>query len=62
MKPLGPPDRLHLETAQGWLELGNHGEATEELARIAPQMRAHPEVLKMRYEICAGQELGGRSR
>jgi hypothetical protein len=23
-KPLEPPDSLHLQAAQGWLELGNH--------------------------------------
>jgi hypothetical protein len=48
MKPLEPPDSLHLQAAQGWLELGSHIEANEELEKIAPQLRAHPDVLKVR--------------
>ena len=31
MKPLSQADAIHLEAAQGWLELGNHVEANEEL-------------------------------
>lgn len=53
MKPLGPPASLHLRAAQGWLELGNHAEAKQELERIAPDLRAHPAVLEVRWEICA---------
>ena len=34
MKPLEPPDSLHLQAAQGWLELGNHIEANEELEKM----------------------------
>jgi hypothetical protein len=30
MKPLKREDALHLEAAEGWLELGNHVEANEE--------------------------------
>jgi tetratricopeptide (TPR) repeat protein len=51
MKPLPLPDRRHLEAAQGWLELGNWLEANKELERITPQLRAHPDVLRMRVEI-----------
>jgi hypothetical protein len=53
MKPLEPPDSLHLQAAQGWLELGNHIEANEELERIAQQLRAQPDVLKLRWEVYA---------
>jgi tetratricopeptide (TPR) repeat protein len=53
VKPLEPPDTHHLQAAQGWLELGNHIEAIEELENIAPQLRAHPEALKVRWEIYA---------
>lgn len=28
-KPLEHPDDIHLQAAQGWLELGNHVEANE---------------------------------
>ena len=48
-----PPDNYHLEAAEGWLELGNHIEANEELERITPLMRAHPYVLEMRWNIYA---------
>jgi predicted Zn-dependent protease len=53
MKPLEPPDSFHLQAAQGWLELGSHTEANEELEKIAPELRAHPAVLEVRWEICA---------
>ena len=51
--PLEPPDSVHLLAAQGWLELGNHIEANEELEKITPQFRAHPMVLTKRWEIYA---------
>ncbi len=53
MKPLAPPDSLHLQAAQGWLELGDHIEANEELEKITASLRAHPDVLKVRWEIYA---------
>jgi tetratricopeptide (TPR) repeat protein len=45
------PDKRCLEAAQGWLGLGNLVEANEELERIDPKMRVHPDVLCMRYTI-----------
>ena len=51
MKPLKHPDNLHLQAAQGWLELGNHLEANEELEKITPQLRVHPDVLEVRWHI-----------
>jgi tetratricopeptide (TPR) repeat protein len=51
IKPLEPPDSIHLNAAEGWLELGNHIEANEELDEIAPEMRAHPVVLYLRSLI-----------
>src|SRR5206468_379285 len=53
MKSLKFPDRLHLQAAQGWLELGNHLEADKELDEITPQLRAHPDVLEVRWHIYA---------
>ena len=47
------PDIHHLQAAIGWLELGNHTEANEELEKIAPDLRAHPDVLEVRLEIYA---------
>jgi tetratricopeptide (TPR) repeat protein len=51
--PIEPPDSLHLLAAQGWLELGNHLEANEELEQITPCRRARPEVLEVRWQIYA---------
>jgi hypothetical protein len=48
MESLKPPDSHYLAAAQGWLELGNHFEANEELERITPAMRVHPDVLEIR--------------
>lgn len=56
MKPLAPPDTLHLTAAEGWLELGNAVEANGELERITPQLRAHPDVLQLRWQIYAKAE------
>jgi tetratricopeptide (TPR) repeat protein len=53
MKPLPAPDSHHLRAAQGWLELGNDREANEELERITPTLRAHPDVLEIRWHIYA---------
>ncbi len=53
MSKLRPRGSTQLETADGWLELGNHVEANVELEKIAPQFRAHPEVLKVRWQIYA---------
>jgi tetratricopeptide (TPR) repeat protein len=48
-----PAATTYLEAAQGWLVLGNHLEANEELERITPQLRAHPDVLEVRWHIYA---------
>jgi predicted Zn-dependent protease len=53
MKPLEPPDSIHLLAAQGWLELGSHIEANDELENISASLRAHPAVLAVRWEIYA---------
>jgi len=57
MKALEPPDSLHLRAAQGWLELGNHLEASVELERISSSLILHPEVLLLRYEVYAEAKL-----
>jgi predicted Zn-dependent protease len=56
IKPLQPPDSIHLSAAEGWLELGDWLEANEELELITPTMRAHPDVLEVRWEIYAKAE------
>lgn len=44
-------DLHHLDAAKGWIELGNHVEAFNELEKIAPRNRAAPEVLEVRWQI-----------
>jgi len=56
MKPLQHPDIHHLQAAQGWLELGNHLEADKELDEITATLRAHPDVLEIRWHISAKAE------
>jgi tetratricopeptide (TPR) repeat protein len=51
VKPLEPPDTFHLSAALGWLELGNWREANEELEKIAPGLRAHPDVLEVGFGV-----------
>jgi tetratricopeptide (TPR) repeat protein len=53
MKPLAPPDSHYLRAAQGWVELGSPLEAEKELERIARELRAHPDVLEVRWHIYA---------
>jgi hypothetical protein len=49
--PLEPPDSFHLIAADGWLDLGDAVSANNELEEISPEMRVHPAVLAMRYDI-----------
>jgi tetratricopeptide (TPR) repeat protein len=46
-------DKRHLEAAEGWLGLGDWAEANEELENITPQLRGHPQVLGVRFQIYA---------
>lgn len=55
MKSLEPSDAFHLQAAQGWLELGDHLEAAKELESVAPELRGHPAVLKLRWGIYAAE-------
>ena len=56
MSHLDYPDAFHLRSAVGWLELGNWQEANEELERIRPEQRAHPDVLQVRVKIYTAAE------
>lgn len=53
MTPLPPPEQRHLDAAEGWLGLGDHLAANDELDSITPRLRAHPDVLKLRFEVYA---------
>ena len=56
MQPLEYPELFSLQSAQGWLELGNFGEAARELDKLGPELQHHPDVLEVRWEICARQK------
>ena len=53
MNSLPHPDNARLEAAQGWLELDNPLEASEELARISPENQTHPDVLEVLWRLNA---------
>jgi tetratricopeptide (TPR) repeat protein len=41
----------HLRAAEGWLALGNYLEAHEELDRVHPEYRTHPDYLLLRVAM-----------
>lgn len=47
----------YLNSARGWVELGNCSEASKELDRITPSQRTHPDILEVRWQIYAKGEL-----
>jgi len=51
MESLPPPDSFRVDAAHGWLQLGNHVEASAELAKITPRRQSHPDVLKLRWAV-----------
>jgi tetratricopeptide (TPR) repeat protein len=56
LKPLEQPDSIHLQATEGCLGLGDHIEANEELENISPQLRVHPDVLEIRWQIYAKEK------
>jgi len=57
METLEPPERHYLLAAIGWLELGDVAEAKAEMALIGAAFQNHPDVLELRWLICAEQKL-----
>jgi tetratricopeptide (TPR) repeat protein len=53
VNPLAAPHHHNLLAAQGWFELGNSLEAAAELDTIPTALRAHPDVLELRWQIYA---------
>jgi tetratricopeptide (TPR) repeat protein len=51
MKAIEPPDSHHLNSAQGWLGLGNHVEADADFQKLSPEARAHPDALIVQWSI-----------
>jgi predicted Zn-dependent protease len=50
-KPMEPPDSHRLNAALGWLGLGDHQSALNELELVDPLMQSHPDVLAVRCDI-----------
>ena len=55
MHLIEPPDTHCLSAAIGWLELGNPAEAKAELDRVSSAYQRHPDVLEVRWLLCAEQ-------
>src|SRR5512136_1227844 len=55
-QPLEPPDTHYLSAAVGWLGLHNIAEARAELALIRVAQQNHPDVLEVRWQICADEQ------
>jgi hypothetical protein len=53
VQPLEPPDTHFLSSALGWLGLGSLAEAKAELAQISAGRQQHPDVLEVRWLLCA---------
>jgi tetratricopeptide (TPR) repeat protein len=51
MNKLSTQDQHYLDAAEGWLGLGDHLSANEELEQITPELKAHPKVLLVRLQI-----------
>lgn len=47
------PDSHHVNAATGWLELGAPQDAQGEIERLSFLLRYHPDVLVIRWKICA---------
>jgi tetratricopeptide (TPR) repeat protein len=56
MDKLEPPQVHYVSAAIGWLELGNLTEAKAELQRIELEYLSHPQVLELRWLICAEEQ------
>ncbi len=56
MQPLEPPESHYLSAAVGWVGLGNTAEARAELAHLGAAHQRHPDVLEVRWSICAHEQ------
>ena len=56
MHKFDPPDSYFFSAAVGWLELGNPAEAKAELARLTTALQNHPDVMELRWLICAEEK------
>lgn len=51
MTPLSQEDTFNVNSAIGWLELGNQHEAADHLQKISAAGRSHPQVMETEYRI-----------
>ena len=56
IEALPPKDQRHVDAADGWLSLGNHVEANEELGKVESKNRKHLDVLQVCWLVCAKAE------
>ncbi len=56
MNKIEPPQVHYVSAAIGWLELGDLAEAKAELERIGREFHNYPEVLEVRWAICAEEQ------
>ena len=56
IQPMGYPDLLFLQWAEGWLDLGSAREADRQLEEISGEWRWHPDVLSLRWQIHAQEQ------
>ena len=56
MDKLQPPDLHFVNAARGWLELGDASEGRKELDHVSLARKTHPEVLELRWELCAKEK------
>lgn len=56
MQKLEPAQIHSLSAAIGWLELGNIAEARAELDQIDADLAQHPDVLEVRWLLCAEEK------
>ena len=56
MKSLETPDLHHLAAAVGWFGLGCANDASAELAKVSVENQIHPDVLEIRWMICAQEK------
>ena len=54
--PIEPSDAFCIQSADGWLGLGNVAEAAKELANVSPGLVNHPAVLRVQWGIRAAEK------
>ncbi len=56
VQKLEPPDSHHLDAAIGWLGLGCAVDSCSELEKVSAANQQHPDMLELRWTICAHEK------